>query len=133
MALVPLLAIQSKAFDIDPDIWWHIRVGDWIAQHHALPHFGIFSQHAERPWTAYSWGFELLVSGLHSLFGLPAIPSMLLCLEILISLAFLLALRRIGGSSWWNWWIATAGILALYVDSPRPVLLTLLFLTISCC
>jgi len=131
LALVPLLAIQSKAFDIDPDIWWHIRVGDWIAQHHALPRFGIFSQHAERPWTAYSWGFDLLVSGLHGVFGLPAIPGMLLCLEILISLAFLLALRRIGGDSWWNWWIATAGIVALYVDSPRPVLLTLLFFTIE--
>jgi len=131
LVLVPFLAIRSKAFDIDPDIWWHIRVGDWIAQHHALPRFGIFSRHAERPWTAYSWGFDLLVSGMHSVFGLPAIPSVLLCLEILISLSFLLALRRIGGDSWWNWWIATAGIVALYVDSPRPVLLTLLFFTIE--
>ena len=67
--ITPHFAIQSRAFDKDPDIWWHIRVGDWIAQHHAVPRFGIFSQHIERPWIAYSWLFDLLVSGIHLIFG----------------------------------------------------------------
>ena len=131
LILIPYLAIRSRAFDTDADIWWHIRVGDWIAQHHALPRVGVFSQHIERPWTAYSWCFDLLVSGIHRTFGLPGIPRLLICLEILISLSFLWALRRVAGSFWWSWCIGTAGIVALRVDAPRPGLLTLLFFTVE--
>jgi hypothetical protein len=131
LALVPYLAIQSKAFDRDPDIWWHIRAGDWIAQHHALPRFAIFSQYSERPWTDYSWAFDLMVSGIHAVFGLPGIPGLLVCLEILISLTFLLSIQRIGARFWWSWWIATAGIIAFYINPPRPGLFTLLFFTLE--
>ncbi len=131
LLLVPYLAIQSKSFDSDADIWWHIRVGDWIAEHHALPRFGIFSQHIERPWTAYSWCFDLLVSGVQRVFGLAGIPRLMICLEILISLTFLLSIRRVAGTFWWSWVIGSAGILALYIDAPRPGLLTLLFFTLE--
>ena len=30
----------------DPDMWWHLSVGQWIVQHRAFPHDGIFSQTA---------------------------------------------------------------------------------------
>lgn len=129
--ITPHFAIQSRAFDKDPDIWWHIRVGDWIAQHHAVPRFGIFSQHIERPWIAYSWAFDLLVSGVHNMFGLPAIPVLLICLEILISLVLLLGIVRIADSFWWGWCIATVAIFASYTDFLRPVQLTLLFFTLE--
>jgi hypothetical protein len=119
--------IRGKAVVIDPDIWWHVRVGDWIAAHHAVPRVGIFSQHIERPWTAYSWGFELLVSGIHHLFGLPGLLALLLCLLILISLAWLLALRWLAGSFWVAWLLALLAIYAAFVNPLRPVLLTLLF------
>jgi hypothetical protein len=124
---VPYLVFQTLAFDADPDIWWHIRVGDWIAQHHALPRVAIFSQHSDQPWTAYSWCFELLVSRVFKLYGLPGIPGLLVCLEVLISLTLLIAIWRIAGKFWWAWWIATAGIFAAYVNPLRPALLTLLF------
>jgi hypothetical protein len=124
---IPLLAIRSKGFDQDPDIWWHIRVGDWIVQHHALPRFAIFSEYGNRPWTAYSWCFDLLVSGIQSVFGLPGIPGLLICLEILVSLTFLLAIRRVAERFWWAWWIATAGIYASYVNPLRPSIFTVLF------
>jgi hypothetical protein len=131
LACVPYLALRSYAFDRDPDIWWHIRVGDWIAQHHALPRIGIYSQHIERPWIAYSWCFDLLVSGIQSIFGLPGIPGLLIFLEILISLTILLAIHRIAGRFWWSWLIATAAIVAAYFDPLRPALLTLLFFTLE--
>jgi hypothetical protein len=129
--IAPHFAIWSRAFDRDPDIWWHIRVGDWIVQHHGVPRFGIFSQHIDRPWVAYSWCFDLLVSGIHSIFGLPGIPGLLICLEVLISLVFLLGVVRTAGSFWWGWVIASAAITAFYVDPLRPVLLTLIFYTLE--
>ena len=53
----------EKAVRLDPDMWWHLSVGDWIVQNHSFPHNGIFSgTAANRPWMAYSWGYEVLLS-----------------------------------------------------------------------
>jgi hypothetical protein len=131
LLLTPFAVIRSKAYDVDPDIWWHIRVGDWIAEHHAVPRVSIFSQYIDRPWTAYSWAFELLVSGVHRMFGLPAIPGLLLSVEILISLTFLLSLSRISGSFWWTWAIGVAGIFAFQVNPLRPMAFTVLFFIVE--
>src|SRR5258708_1826423 len=45
---------------LDPDIWWHLRVGEWVVQHRALPTNDPFTQEA-RPWVAYSWLYEVVV------------------------------------------------------------------------
>src|SRR5580704_14065194 len=129
--ITPYSVVQSRTYDTDPDIWWHIRVGDWITAHHAWPRVGIFSQHADLPWTAYSWAFDLLVSRVNRWFGLPGIPGLLLCVEILLSLIFLLALRRIAGRFWPAWVIGTSAICAFYTNPLRPVLASLLFFTIE--
>ena len=45
----------------DPDIWWHLKTGEWIAAHHAVPWtdpFGANTQGAQ--WIAYSWLAELM-------------------------------------------------------------------------
>ena len=69
LALAVLLAIvaghslQLKFCVLDLDIWWHLKVGDWIVEHVAVPHTGILSRTAAgRPWVAYSWGYEVLLS-----------------------------------------------------------------------
>ena len=131
LLIMPYTAIRTKFYDLDPDIWWHIRVGDWIVRHHALPHVAIFSQYADRAWVPYSWCFELLVSGVHALLGLPGIPKLLISLQILISLTFLLAIRRIAGSFWRAWPIAVLGILAAEVNPLRPMTVTVLFFTLE--
>ena len=132
LVITAYYCIRGNALVADPDIWWHIRVGDWIAAHHTLPRVGIFSQHLERPWTAYSWGFELLISGIHHIFGLRGMVGLLLCLEILVSLAFLVALRWVAGSYWASWGI---GVLTIYAallhNALRPVLLTVLFFSLE--
>lgn len=41
----------DKLAVLDPDMWWHLSVGDWIVQNRSFPHDGIFSQTVDtRPW-----------------------------------------------------------------------------------
>ena len=73
IALVVGVGIEcfiTKLAVLDPDIWWHLSVGNWIVHNHAFPHNGIFSQTAaNRPWMAYSWGYEVLLSRAYDLFS----------------------------------------------------------------
>lgn len=33
----PALMCAHAACVTDPDIWWHLRTGEWILAHHAVP------------------------------------------------------------------------------------------------
>src|SRR5688572_994597 len=90
LTIAAYFSITSSAAMVDPDIWWHIGVGDWIVDHVTLPRTGILSQHVEREWVAYSWGFDVLVSTVHRLYGLSGIVGFLICFQVALSLAFLL-------------------------------------------
>jgi hypothetical protein len=129
--IAPYYSIRTWAAVVDPDIWWHIRTGDWILAHHAVPRYAIFSQHGERPWIAYSWLFDVIISGVEHRFGLAGIPGFLICLQVFISLTFLLAIRHFARSFWWSWLIASLAIYAFYVNPLRSLLFTLLFFTLE--
>ena len=44
------------------DLWWHLKTGQWIWQHSAVPHADPFSFSAEgQPWIAHEWLFGLVV------------------------------------------------------------------------
>jgi len=44
------------------DIYWHIKVGEWIVRHGAIPHTDIFSAvDPSRPWTPFQWLYEVIV------------------------------------------------------------------------
>jgi hypothetical protein len=71
IALYAFPAICAVKPVIDPDIWWHLRTGQWIVQHRAVPATDPFSSYGlDKPWVAYSWLFELLVYGLYRWLGL---------------------------------------------------------------
>jgi hypothetical protein len=55
----------------DPDLWWHLRLGQWILDNHAVPHAELFSYTAAgNPMTAHEWGSEVLFSLLSRAGGL---------------------------------------------------------------
>src|SRR5262249_13101479 len=67
----PFVAIYYLAAITDPDIWWQMKVGEFIVGHRSFPHTAIFSQaEPTTAWYAYSWGFEILVAGAHAALGL---------------------------------------------------------------
>ena len=54
-----LLALAGKMLG-DADIYWHVRVGEWIAAHRAFPHIDFFSStFAGEPWIAKEWLSQL--------------------------------------------------------------------------
>src|SRR4051794_26880358 len=60
--VVTLRPIGEPVFD--PDIWWHLRTGQWVLEHRDVPHLDPFSQ-IQKPWVAYSWLYE---AGLYQLY-----------------------------------------------------------------
>lgn len=69
-----IIALHLKYSVLDYDIWWHLKVGDWIIDNLSLPRTGILSRTAaDRPWVAYSWGYEILLSRAYAWFGLMGI------------------------------------------------------------
>jgi hypothetical protein len=45
----------------DPDLWWHLRTGQWIAENGRVPHSDIFSfTRAGHPWISHEWLSEVI-------------------------------------------------------------------------
>src|SRR5712675_1254675 len=54
----------------DPDLWWHLKTGQYIAEHHTIPRTAPFSYtRAGQPWVAHEWLTELLLYQIHSIAG----------------------------------------------------------------
>ena len=87
-ALYAYLAIVVMRTSFDPDIWWHLRTGQWIVEHAAVPRTDPFSTFGQdKPWIAYSWLFEVLVYGLYRGLGLAGIVLYRLAMAFLVAVA----------------------------------------------
>jgi hypothetical protein len=57
--LFGLLAMTARNA-VDPDLWWHLRTGQWIAETGHIPHSDPFSfTRAGQPWISHEWLSEL--------------------------------------------------------------------------
>lgn len=117
----------------DPDIWWHLRSGQWILDHGWVPATDPFSiQGQGKPWVAYSWLFELLALGLYRLFGLVGIVAYTIALSLGITTALYSLVRRFEPRVANAIGITGIGILAMTpIFMPRPWLFTILFFIIE--
>jgi hypothetical protein len=122
LAGIGAIAFKKKFFVIDPDIWWHLKVGDWMVAHFSVPHTGILSRTAaNRPWIAYSWGYEVLLSRAYEWFGLVGIGIFGAVLTVAVAFAIYWMLHRLSGRFWLS--AIGAGIVCsafLFDGSPRP-------------
>lgn len=133
MAGVGATCFIFKHSVLDMDIWWHLKVGDWILEHRAVPHTGIFSYTAaSRPWIAYSWGYEVLLSRAYAWFGLMGIAVFGVCLTFAVALALFWALHRLAGHFWTAWLLSIVVISAFLFDiMPRPVFVSMVLFTVT--
>jgi hypothetical protein len=124
---VPVLATVHA--DADYDVWWHLRIGQWVVQHGAVPTNDPCSVYGQdKEWVAYSWLFEVVVYGFYQCFGLLGV----VLFRLLLSLAVAATLHRFIAKREPRFLVATAltGVSTLAVGmlfKERPWLLTITF------
>ncbi|HYW37644.1 MAG TPA: hypothetical protein VE957_05985 [Terriglobales bacterium] len=113
------------------DIWWHLRTGIWIIQNHGVPHSGLFSQSPQLPWTASSWGYDLLVAFAFRMLDLRSIPLLLMVFK----LAFAVVTFFLAGGLCGRFWPAVAlSVIAQYIlgrVQPVPSYCSMLFFAVE--
>jgi len=128
-----LTSVQAMLPIDDPDVWWHLRTGEWIVRAGSVPTTDPFSSFGyQKPWIAYSWLFELILYGVHSVLGLQGIVLFTVGLALLIALA-LHRLVRAAKLSFRSEIIITAMGLACMKSlmTPRPWLFSIVFFIIE--
>ncbi|MGA9530213.1 MAG: hypothetical protein WBS24_19015 [Terriglobales bacterium] len=132
LSIVAARSLQLKFCVLDLDVWWHLKVGDWIIQHLAVPRTGIFSRTAaNRPWVAYSWGYEVLLSLAYRWFDLVGIGIYGVLLTLAVSYSIFWMALRLSGQFWRSCLIAALACSAfLYDIMPRPVFFSMTLFTI---
>jgi hypothetical protein len=71
LAIIGAVFIIALAPRIDTDYWWHLKVGQYIANHHVVPSHDFMSfTMVGHSWTDHEWLAELALFGLYRLGGL---------------------------------------------------------------
>ena len=118
---------------VDADVGWHIRTGEYILDHHAVPHVDLYSfSKPGAPWYAWEWLTDVTYGGLHRLAGLKGI---VLMAAVLIGLFAMTLVRRMVSRDVHLFVALGVALLGVGGSSihflARPHLLTLLLLSIS--
>jgi hypothetical protein len=77
-----------RGFRVDPDMWWHIKIGDSILATHYWPTTDIYSfTVAGQPWLAYEWLGEVLLAWVNRIGGIRGLEVLLIALSSIIVLS----------------------------------------------
>jgi len=118
---------------VDGDVGWHIRTGQYILDHHAVPHHDLYSfSKPDAAWYAWEWLSDLIDGGLERLAGLKGI---VLTAAVVIAFFATTLIRRM---IWRGVHLFVAIVVALLAVGAasihflaRPHIYTLLLLSIS--
>lgn len=129
----PALICLKLSVVEDPDAWWHLRAGEWIIQHCAVPQTEPFSSFgAGKPWAAYSWLFEVILFPLFQRLGLAGLVAYSTAMVALITVALHRLIRRLQTDFSIAVLLTFAAAATLYrLYTPRPWLFTILFFALE--
>jgi hypothetical protein len=96
--LFGLLAMTARSAT-DPDLWWHLRTGQWMVENGRVAHHDHFSfTRGGSPWVSHEWLAEIVFYELWSHAG----PGMLIVFSSIVTTAgFLLLYWRCPGKPHW--------------------------------
>ena len=119
-----LLAMTARNI-IDPDVWWHLKTGEFIAQHKSVPRTDPFSYtRAGQPWVAHEWLTEL---GMYELQLRAGFGSLIVLFAAITAIAFFLLYLRCGPAPYLA---GIATLCAAWATAPlwgvRPQIISLL-------
>jgi hypothetical protein len=132
MGLVGKVFYTLRAFPVDGDLWWHIKVGRSILQTHHFPTAESYSFTAGgQHWRAYEWLGEVLLAAIYQAGGLRGLGTLLIVLGSVIALAlYYYTTLRCGNPK--AGFLATALLLNLATSfNLRPQMLGYLFLILT--
>jgi hypothetical protein len=90
-----LLAMTARSA-VDPDLWWHLRTGQWIVESGAVPHTDPFSfTRAGHPWISHEWLSEVIFYKIWQLGGATAL---IIFSSLVTTFGFMLLYLRCPGS-----------------------------------
>ena len=110
---------------VDPDLWWHLRTGQWIVGTGHVPHVDSFSfTRAGHPWVSHEWLSEVVFYELWKHGGASAL---IVFSAIITTAGFMLLYLRCPGKRSWAAAATVLGALAVASGpswSPRPQMFT---------
>jgi hypothetical protein len=123
--LLGLLGMTARPAT-DPDLWWHLRTGQWIMETGHVPHSDPFSfTRAGHPWVSHEWLSEVVF---YELWKHGGAAGLIVFSAIVTTAGFMLLYLRCllcGGK---NYWAAAATVLGALASAPswgvRPQMFT---------
>ena len=115
----------------NPNVWLHLRSGTWMLQTHSIPQSGLFSQYTNLPWVDSSWTYDAVLALCYRLFGLRAIPLLLMMVKVALAVVTYV-LAKEGKASFWT--AACLSAVAQYVvpvSQSLPYVLSILFFAVE--
>jgi len=107
--LFGLLAMTSRNAT-DPDLWWHLRTGQWIVGSGRVPHFDLFSfTRAGHTWISHEWLSEVM---LYELWKHGSAAALIIFSAMVSTAGFLLLYLRSPGKRHWAAAMTAIGALA---------------------
>jgi hypothetical protein len=86
--LVVRVFSEARNFSVDPDLWWHIRVGQDLLRTHHFPITDSYSWTVNgQPWIAYEWLGEVALALANRAGGVMALSTFLIIFSSTIMLA----------------------------------------------
>ena len=78
----------GRAFGVDPDMWWHIKLGQTILATHHWPTVDpySFTVHGQ-PWIAFEWLGDVLIGAVARIGGVRGLDALLIVLSAAVMLA----------------------------------------------
>jgi len=113
------------------EVWVHLRTGTWMLDNHAIPRTGLFSQYSNLAWHDSTWAFDLILGLGYRLFGLRALPILLMLLKAGLALVTF-RLARSAGADFWR--AIALSALAQYIIAaifPLPYVVSMLFFAVE--
>jgi hypothetical protein len=118
---------------VDPDLWWHLRTGQWILQHWSIPTQDIFrsSYGMGKPWIVYHWLFETFTSRIFDLWGLTGILAATILMTVACTATLTALLARYATLPRAMLLTAAVNLALMPLHTSQPWLFTILFFTIE--
>src|SRR5262245_59105857 len=113
----------------DPDFWWHLKTGEYIAKTFSIPRFDFYSFTTPgKHWVAHEWLSEVIFYLIYSRFGF---NTLIFIFTVLTVLAFWVVFRRLQVHPFIKGFAVLLGVWTILPTvGVRPRTFTLLFAAI---